>query len=198
MWAVVGLGNPGIQYAETRHNVGFLFVKTIAKNWKVKLRRRIYLSKAEYADRNGKKVLIALPQTYMNNSGAAVQAILTSGNVDPENLIVVYDDLDIPLGDIRVRKEGRAGSHKGMISIIDCIKTTCFPRIRIGIGPLKDDVDAAEYVLSHFGDDEKTKLEMSLPKAQDALNLILEGQIKQAMNKYNTRSRYETEDTSVH
>lgn len=196
MWAVVGLGNPGSQYAETRHNVGFLFIKRIAKTWKVKLRRKIYLSKAEYADIDGKEILLALPQTYMNNSGAAVQAILTSGKVKLENLIVVYDDLDIPLGDIRVRKEGSAGSHKGMISIIDHIKTIQFPRIRVGIGPLKDDMDAAEYVLSSFDENEKDELEISLPKAQDALNLILDGQIKQAMNKYNMRSRHETDGIS--
>ncbi len=197
MWALVGLGNPGKQYAETRHNVGFVFVKRIAKSWKVKLRRKIYLSKAEYAEIDGKKVLIALPQTYMNNSGAAVQSILSSGKVKPDNLIVVYDDLDIPLGDIRIRGEGSAGSHKGMISIIDKIKTIQFPRIRVGIGPLKNNMDAAEYVLSPFNDEEKAELEIALPKAQDALNLILDGDIEQAMNKYNTRSRSETDGVNV-
>lgn len=197
MWAVVGLGNPGIQYAETRHNVGFLFVKKIAKSWDVKLRRRIFLSKAAYSEMKGKKILLALPQTYMNNSGAAVREITTSGNVDPEHLIIVYDDLDIPLGDIRVRKEGSAGSHKGMISIIENIKTTRFPRIRVGIGPLRDGADAAEYVLSPFDEEEKPKLEIALPKAQDALNLILDGQIKQAMNEYNTRIQQEIGGTSV-
>ncbi|MBN2245004.1 MAG: aminoacyl-tRNA hydrolase [Candidatus Aminicenantes bacterium] len=197
MWALVGLGNPGKQYAETRHNVGFIFVKRIAKAWKIKLRRKIYLCKGEYAEIDSKKVLIALPQTYMNNSGVAVQAILSSGKVKPENLIVVYDDLDIPLGNIRIRDEGRAGSHKGMISIIEQIKTSQFPRIRVGIGPLRNNTETAEYVLSPFNEEEKAELEIALPKAQDALNLILDGQIKQAMNKYNTRSRPETEGIGV-
>ena len=197
MWAVVGLGNPGKQYAETRHNIGFLFVKRIAKSWAVKLRRSIFLSKAEYSNVRGKKILFALPQTYMNNSGAAVREITTSGHVDSEHLIIVYDDLDIPLGDIRVRPEGSAGSHKGMISIIEQIKTTHFPRIRVGIGPLRENIDAAEYVLSPFNKEEKPKLENALPKAQDALNLILDGQIKQAMNKYNTRVQEENGGTSV-
>lgn len=197
MWAVVGLGNPGRQYAETRHNVGFLFVRRIAKSGAVKLRRSIFLSKAEYSEINGKKILLALPQTYMNSSGAAVREITTSGNVEPEHLIIVYDDLDIPLGDIRVRPEGSAGSHKGMISIIEQIKTTHFPRIRVGIGPLGDETDAAEYVLSPFAEEEKQKLEIALPKAQDALNLILGGQIKLAMNKYNTRIQQEIGGTSV-
>ncbi len=187
MWAVVGLGNPGRRYAGTRHNVGFTFIKRLAKTWKIRLRKKIFHSKAGQGERKGERVLLALPMTYMNNSGLAVKEILKGRGVKSEHFIVVYDDLDIPLGEIRVRKKGGPGTHKGMSSIVQEIGTTEFPRIRIGIGPLSPDEDATEYVLSPFNEAEDPHLDKGLKKAQEALEMVLSGGMEKAMNLYNQR-----------
>lgn len=189
MWAVVGLGNPGKRYSNTRHNVGFAFIKRVAKEWKVKLRKRIFFSKAVDIERENVKILLAMPQTYMNNSGLAVKQILGGRGVKPEHLVVVYDDLDIPLGEIRIREKGGPGTHKGMGSIVQGIQTTEFPRIRIGVGPLLPDEDATDYVLSSFDKAEKSLLEESLKKAREALVMILSGEAEKAMNIFNQRGK---------
>ena len=189
MWAVVGLGNPGKAYAQTRHNVGSTFVRQVARDWGVRLRKRSFSSKIKWIEREGKKILLAAPQTYMNNSGLAVKHIVRSGGIALDRLVIVYDDLDIPLGDIRIRKEGGAGTHKGMRSIIGELGKVCFPRIRVGIGPLPSDVDATDFVLSAFSEEEKPLLKQGLDKARDALDLILAGKMESAMNLYNQRTQ---------
>lgn len=189
MWAVVGLGNPGRSYSQTRHNTGFFFIRQLAKAWNAKLRKKMYLSKAARVQRERSQVLLAMPHTYMNRSGLAVNRILREAGVQPEHLCIVYDDLDIPLGEIRIRKEGSAGTHKGMISIIKEIKTNRFPRIRIGIGPMTPDTEATDFVLSPFSRDEKRLLGESLQKGREALELILDGQIDKAMNAFNKKTR---------
>ena len=185
MWAVVGLGNPGRRYSGTRHNVGFTFVKKTAKEWKVKLRKKIFFSKAGEVKRNEEKILLALPQTYMNKSGLTVKKIMEGRDIKPEHLVVVYDDLDIPLGEIRIRKRGGPGTHKGMSSIVQEIQTKEFPRIRVGLGPLPANEDAADYVLSSFDKVEEPRLEEGLKKAREALEMILSGEMERAMNTYN-------------
>lgn len=187
MWAIVGLGNPGRRYSGTRHNVGFVFIKDLAKEWNIRLRKKIFLSKAIEVVKEKEKILLAKPLTFMNRSGLAVKQILEGRDIHPENMIVVYDDLDIPLGEIRVRKKGGAGTHKGMISVVGEIQTTTFLRVRIGIGPLPDDVDPVEYVLSPFENSEKPLLEEGLKKAREALDMILGGKTEKAMNIYNQR-----------
>jgi len=189
LWAVVGLGNPGKQYAQTRHNVGLTFVRQVAKAWGVRLRKTSFSSKTNWTERGGAKILLATPQTYMNSSGLAAQQIVASGGVALENLVIVYDDLDIPLGDIRIRKEGGAGTHKGMSSIVHELGSVEFPRIRIGIGPLPQDVDATDFVLSTFLDEEQPLLKHGLSKAENALNLILDEKMESAMNLYNKRTQ---------
>ena len=189
MWAVVGLGNPGRRYAGTRHNVGFICIKRLAKAWNIRLRKKIFHSKAVQVERKGERVLLALPLTYMNNSGLAVKEILKGRGVKPEHFIVVYDDLDIPLGEIRIRKKGGPGTHRGMSSIVQEIGTTEFPRIRIGIGPLSPDEDATEYVLSPFNREEDPHLDKGLKKAQEALEMVLSGGVEKAMNLYNQREK---------
>lgn len=148
MWAVIGLGNPGRRYAETRHNVGYSFVRKLARRLDVRLKKRKYGSKIAEVRRDEETLVLAQPQTYMNQSGLAVGEILGGYGIGPENIVVVYDDLDIPLGQIRVRKEGSAGTHKGLRSIIDEVGTRAFPRIRVGIGPLVEPGDATQFVLS--------------------------------------------------
>ena len=189
MWAVVGLGNPGRSFSETRHNVGSIFIKKVAKGWKVRLRKRIFSSKAAEVDRKGDKVLLGIPQTYMNRSGLAVKKIVEGRGINPGNLIIVFDDFDIPLGDVRIRKEGGTGTHKGMHSIVEELRTNKFPRIRIGIGPSAPVEDATEFVLSSFEKVEEPLLKESLRKAQEALEMMLDGEIEKAMSIYNQRQK---------
>jgi len=185
LWAVVGLGNPGKRYLRTRHNAGFLLVKKIAKAWEVRLRRRFYLCKGNRVTRSDGKILLAMPQTYMNRSGKAVKRILEGGETVLSNLLIVYDDLDLPLGNIRVRKDGSGGTHQGMRSVVRALESTEFPRIRVGIGPLPEDRDAADFVLSPFREEEWPLLNRSLDRACAALDLILADDIEKAMNLYN-------------
>jgi len=189
VWAVVGLGNPGRRYSGTRHNAGFLFVRSMAKTWKIRLKKRRFSSKIGEVERKSEKIMLALPQNYMNNSGVAVKQILTGRNIRPEKLIVVYDDMDIPLGEIRIRKAGGAGTHKGMGSVVREIETTEFPRMRVGIGPLPPGEDAVDYVLSAFEKREIPLLVEGLKKAREALELILTGSVEEAMNTYNQRGK---------
>jgi PTH1 family peptidyl-tRNA hydrolase len=171
-----------------------LFVKKVAKHWNTRLRKRAYSSKIAYVDVEGEKILLALPQTYMNLCGIAVKQIVDSGGVKLENLVVAYDDLDIPLGEIRVRKEGGAGTHKGMISVVHELAGSKFPRIRIGIGPLPPDKEATDYVLTHVGDDQVPLLDRGLEQAQEALRYILKGKTETAMNLFNQRVRSESDE----
>jgi len=189
LWIVVGLGNPGRRYSQTRHNAGFMFIKRLAKEWKIKLKKKNSLLKAGEVMKSNERVLIAVPQTFMNQSGLAVRKIMNESRVSSERFIVVYDDIDLPLGEIRIRKEGGAGTHKGMISVVQEIETTKFPRIRLGIGSQPSDEDATHYVLSSFEKREKILLEKSLGKAQEALEIILAGEIDKAMNIYNARKK---------
>ena len=185
MWAVIGLGNPGKRYIHTRHNVGFFFVKRVAKSWEIKLRKRSCSSKTVLTEQHGEQILLVLPQTYMNNSGVAVKCVLESRGVAPDNLLVVYDDLDLPLGEIRIRTSGGPGTHNGMNSIVREIQTTQFPRMRVGIGPLTPDEAATDFVLAPFEEEESSLLNRSLNTAQKALDLILNGNIEKAMNQFN-------------
>lgn len=185
MWAVVGLGNPGLKYARTRHNAGVLFVRALARAWGTKLRKRRHLSKLILAEHRQESVLLAIPQTYMNASGQAVARLLANYHVKPENALIVFDDFELPLGGIRIRKEGTAGSHKGMASVIQEVGTTRIPRLRIGIGPLPEETDPVEFVLSPFNPEERRLLDQSLIRAQGALELILGDGIEQAMNSFN-------------
>ena len=187
MWVVAGLGNPGRKYSQTRHNAGFIFVKQLAREWNVKLKRKKYFVKAGDLNKPEERVVLVLPLTYMNRSGSAIREVLEKRNISPEKLVVVYDDLDIPLGFIRVRKEGGPGSHKGLNSIVQELATTKFSRIRLGIGSLSHNEDTTNFVLSSFNKDEKLLFEGSLKKAKDAVEMILAGEIDKAMNLYNTK-----------
>jgi len=186
---VVGLGNPGRRYAQTRHNAGFLFIRQLARGWKVKVKKRRFQAKIAEVERPQGKILLAMPQTMMNLSGLAVKRIVEGRKIRLENLVVVYDDLDIALGDIRVRKEGSAGTHKGMTSVMQELGSGTFPRIRVGIGPLPAGADAAEYVLSPFDLEERLLIDQALLRAEEALGLILEGEIEEAMSRFNQKVR---------
>jgi PTH1 family peptidyl-tRNA hydrolase len=162
-----------------------MFIKRLARDRDVKVKKRRFLSKTAEVEIGQERTVLAMPQTFMNRSGEAVRALLDGTGIETGKLVVIYDDIDLPLGQIRVRKEGGAGTHKGMISIIEEIETTRFPRIRVGIGPFPDSADRVDYVLSPFAHSEKELLEKSLERAGQALALIISGHIDQAMNSYN-------------
>lgn len=187
MWIVVGLGNPGRRYSRTRHNAGFLFIKKLAREWKVKLKRKKYLAKAGEVVKSDERVRLVIPQTFMNESGKVVSEIMDELRISPENFVIIYDDLDIPVGEIRVRKEGGPGTHRGMNSIVRELESTKFPRIRLGIGSSLSENDVTSFVLSSFNKEEKHLLQKSLEKAQEALEMILAGEIEKAMNIYNKK-----------
>jgi PTH1 family peptidyl-tRNA hydrolase len=187
LWLVVGLGNPGDEYAATRHNAGFMLVDRLARAWGVELRGRLFKARTALARRGGDEIFLVEPKTFMNRSGSAVRQAMAGKDVPAERLVVAYDDLDIPLGEIRVRKKGRPGTHKGMISIAGEIRTDEFPRIRIGIGPCPAGRDAADYVLEPFRRDERPLVDKSLEEAAEALEMILDGRIDRAMTRFNRR-----------
>jgi PTH1 family peptidyl-tRNA hydrolase len=187
VWAVVGLGNPGRQYVHTRHNAGFSLLRRLAKAWNVRMKKTAFRSKITYVEREGKTILLAMPQTYMNQSGLAVKQIVDSGGVNLTHLVLVYDDLDIPLGEIRIREEGGSGTHKGMRSVIEVLNSQRFTRVRIGIGPLPPDSEATEFVLSPFSAEERPSFERGLEMAEKALEYILDGQTERAMTLFNQR-----------
>jgi len=187
VWLVVGLGNPGSEYAGTRHNAGFMVVQRLGQRWNLKFERRACSSRLTETRRGRTKIILALPQTFMNQSGLAVQSLLSTYKIKPENLLVIYDDLDLPLGEIRIRPQGSPGSHKGMKSIVEVLGTTLFPRVRLGIGPRPESVEAADYVLSQFSVEEKPKIKEAVEKACQAVEMIVAGRLAEAMNTFNRR-----------
>lgn len=187
MWLVVGLGNPGSEYAGTRHNAGFMVVQRLGQRWNLKFERRACSSRLTETRRGRTKIILALPQTFMNQSGLAVQSLLSTYKIKPENLLVIYDDLDLPLGEIRIRPQGSPGSHRGMKSIVEVLGTTLFPRVRLGIGPRPESVEAADYVLSQFSVEEKPKIKEAVEKACQAVEMIVAGRLAEAMNTFNRR-----------
>jgi PTH1 family peptidyl-tRNA hydrolase len=180
---IVGLGNPGLKYEQTRHNVGFMFVDRLAENFKATFvldkQKEAYIAEI-YID--GKKHLLVKPVTYMNNSGNAVNKVLNYWNIDPSELIVVYDDMDLEVGKIRIRKFGSAGGHNGMKSIIAHIQTQDFKRIRIGIGRSFDNI---EHVLGKFKPSERPLIEEAISMAPTLMFDYLAKGVDFLMNRYN-------------
>lgn len=186
LYIVAGLGNPGLKYRYTRHNAGFMAVDILAEKLEIKMtmakHKGIY-GAGHYLDN---RIIIVKPQTYMNNSGESIRDFLNWYGVSPERLIVVYDDLDLPAGKIRVRRKGSAGSHKGMKSIIYHINTDDFPRIRIGIGASPEGMETVDYVLSKFREEEYETMKESITEAADAAMMILRAGIDKTMATHNS------------
>lgn len=187
MKLIVGLGNPGIFYANTRHNIGAMAVNALAKASKVSLRReRMFPARTARTFFETEAVTLAVPLTYMNLSGAAVAPLVRHLRVSLPDLIVVYDDLDLDMGTLRLRPSGSAGGHNGMKSIIAALGTGEFPRLRIGIGrPASREADVARYVLSSFGRRDKKTLEQTIHNACDCLQAWAVEGTTRCMNIYN-------------
>jgi PTH1 family peptidyl-tRNA hydrolase len=184
MKAIVGLGNPGPEYAGTRHNVGFVVVDEVARRWDVRL--KAWKGIARLAMVSSRGALLAEPQTFMNASGDAVARLLAFHRVDPAEVLVVVDDVQLPLGRLRLRREGSAGGHNGLKSIIQQIGTG-FPRLRIGIGRGDPLWDLADHVLAPFRPDERAAMEQALTRAADAVETFVDEGIGAAMNRFNVR-----------
>ncbi len=185
MFIIVGLGNPGDKYSTTKHNIGFITAEYLAKQNDIMINKK--KCKALYGEGTiaGEKVVIAKPQTYMNLSGESVIELLNWYKAPISNLIVIYDDIDIDVGKIRIRPKGSSGTHNGMKSIIYLSKSDDFPRVRVGIGKPPEKMDLANYVLSKFSEQEKPLTRESIEKASMAIEEIIRNGINASMNKYN-------------
>ncbi len=183
---IVGLGNPGAEYAHTRHNVGFWTIDLLAKRHGIALKTRRYHSKLGVGQIHGVAVALAKPQTYMNLSGEAARALLHAYHLKPEQMLIVFDDIWLEPGVVRVRAKGSAGGHNGMKSIIGEVGTEAFPRVRIGVGQPPENIDLADYVLSEPSPDERERLLHAVQRAADACEAWLTEPIEQVMSRYNT------------
>ncbi len=183
---VVGLGNPGAEYSAHRHNIGFRVVDTLARAHGLTFSRQKGAKARVALGQIGKRrVLLAKPETYMNMSGRAVSRLRRPFDIAPERILVVYDDLDLPLGRLRLRPEGGSGGHKGMHSIIHSLGTQGFPRLRIGIGRPPGRLDPADFVLRPFSRDEESSLEEVLEAASAAIECWIVDGITVAMDRFN-------------
>jgi peptidyl-tRNA hydrolase, PTH1 family len=183
---IVGLGNPGIEYQFTPHNLGFLTIDVLANDIGVEVRNRNCRALTARAVIEEQQVLLAKPETYMNLSGMAVRELVEKYEADPgKDLIVVYDELDLPLGRIRIRQRGSSAGHNGMESIIGALGTQEFLRVRLGVGPEKKVSDGAKYLLSPFRKAQLKVLDEILDAASDAVRVILKAGPAAAMNRFN-------------
>jgi len=183
---IVGLGNPGREYASTRHNIGFMTLERLAKrlalNWEVNKKFTAHLAKGSHGD---KTLLFCKPQGYMNLSGKTVAPLARYYQVPAERVMVVLDDLDLPLGTLRMRPSGGTGGHRGLKSIRDCLGTGDFPRLRLGIGRPAPARGVSGFVLGKFSEDETGQLSMVLEKTADQLECWMRQGLQAAMNNYN-------------
>ena len=186
MYIIAGLGNPGRQYAGTRHNMGFNVVTRIADDYKMQITIKEHKALCAKGFIGGKKVLLALPQTYMNLSGESIRELVNYYKIDPETeLMVIYDDISMDVGRTRMRAKGSAGGHNGIKNIIAELGTDVFPRMKVGVGEKPKGWDLADYVLGRFSDEENEVMRRMLAKGSDACrDFILYG-IQEAMNRYN-------------
>ena len=185
---IVGLGNPGAQYLHTRHNAGFLAIDYICNKYGARVNKSAHKGLVGEVTISGKRVLLVKPQTFMNLSGECVRAVLDYYKISPDNLIIIYDDISLDVGRLRVRRDGSAGGHNGIKSILEHLGTKTFPRIKIGVGQKPHpDYDLASWVLSEFKDDELKALEGAFPTVCEGIEKILTSSIDDAMQICNKK-----------
>ena len=185
-YIVVGLGNSGREYENTRHNAGFITIDILAEKIGVKIDRIKYKSLCATCTINEKKVLLMKPSTYMNRSGLAVTEAMNFYKIPPEKVIVIFDDISLDVGKLRIRRKGSDGGHNGIKNIIYLSGSDKFPRIKIGVGSKPDKWDLADWVLSSFSSDEYNNLTIAAEKAVSAVELIINDEIDKAMNLFNS------------
>ena len=183
MFLIVGLGNPGLQYENTRHNIGFKVIDNIAKEYNIEINRQKF--KGVYGEGfiNGEKVILLKTSTYMNLSGESIREVVDFYKLTCEDIVVIYDDISLDVGRLRIREKGSAGGHNGIKSIIAHLGTDVFPRIKVGVG--QPNVDLVNYVLGKFTDKEMEVLSESIDASTKAVSEIIKDDVKSAMNKFN-------------
>jgi len=188
MYLIFGLGNPGSRYQFTRHNIGFMVLEKIATQWEVELKQKSFDALWNSGKVAGLNVLLAMPQTYMNLSGNAVRKLLAYFKADVNNLIVIHDDLDLPFGTVRLKTGGGNAGHKGLKSIVTCLGSADFMRVRLGIGKPSDKSRIEDYVLERFESKEASELQQIIQLAADAaIDIVISG-MQTAMAKYHTKN----------
>lgn len=188
MYIIVGLGNPGRQYAHTRHNVGFDTIDELADRYHISVDTKKHKALYGKGMIEGNRVILAKPQTFMNLSGESVRELIDFYKIDEtKELIVIYDDISLEPGQLRLRTKGSAGGHNGIKNIIAHLGGQEFKRVKVGIGEKPRGYDLADYVLSHFSKEEKEHIEEALKRAREAVVKILEGDMDAAMNEYNKK-----------
>mgnify|MGYP001184750061 FL=1 len=188
MFLIVGLGNPTKQYEKTRHNIGFDVMDALADKYNISISENKHKALCGKGVIEGMKVVLAKPQTYMNLSGESVAELVNYYKIDEEHeLLVIYDDISLDVGQLRIRKKGSAGGHNGIKNIIANLGTDVFPRIKIGVGEKPKKYDLADYVLGHFSKEDRELMEDGYDRADHAVGMILNGEIEAAMNQYNRK-----------
>ena len=185
MYLIVGLGNPEPEYSKTRHNMGVDVINAISKKYNIEVNKKDFEGLYGIGEIEGKKVILLKPQTYMNESGKSIIKVKNFYKINPENIIVIYDDIDLEVGVVKLRKKGGAGTHNGMKSVIENLGTDGFPHIRIGTGkPIFKEL-LIPHVLEKLNDEKYKELKPSIEKAMEASIEIIKSNIDMAMNKYN-------------
>lgn len=186
-YVIAGLGNPGMEYEGTRHNAGFFTIDTLASQLGAEINRLKFKGKTAEVTIGDKRCLLLKPTTYMNNSGESIVQALEFYKIDAENLIVIYDDISLAPGKLRIRRKGSHGGHNGMRSIIELTGRDDFPRIKMGVGKKPHpDYDLAKWVLGKFGKEDSAKLQAAAENACECIKLMVQGKTDEAMNKYNS------------
>jgi PTH1 family peptidyl-tRNA hydrolase len=187
MYIIIGLGNPTAQYQATRHNVGWDAITRLSDDFSISMDSKKHKAICGKGYIEGEKVVLAQPITYMNLSGESVRELVDFYKVSPEEIIVIYDDISLDVGQLRIRKKGSAGGHNGIKSIISHLGTEEFMRIKVGVGDKPKDWDLADYVLSRFQTEEQPLIKEALKDASDACKMIITDGIDAAMNQYNRK-----------
>ena len=186
MYVITGLGNPTLKYSKTRHNVGFDTIDVLAKKYGIKVKKKQFKALTGEGFIGGEKVILVKPMTYMNNSGEAVSEIVKYYKIDPDmELIIISDDLNLDVGVLRIRAKGSAGGHNGLKSIIKCVGTESFDRVRIGVGKVPAGTDVITHVLTRFSRADRAIVKESFEVAADAIVSIISDGIDKTMSKYN-------------
>lgn len=195
MFLIAGLGNPGRQYEMTRHNIGFEVIDYISKEYKIKVNKIKHKALIGEGVLQGERVLLAKPQTFMNLSGESVRDICEYYKIAAEKIIVIYDDISLPSGSVRIRAKGSAGGHNGMKSIIYQLQTDEFMRLRIGVGaPKHEDYDLKDYVLGRFGAEEADDIISAVKLCPDALAVMMRDGAQAAASKFNRTVKKEADE----
>lgn len=185
MRVIFGLGNPGKDYEQSRHNVGFRVIDRLCREHRIKLNKYLYQAWIGEGKIGGKQVLLAKPLTFVNAAGLSLFQIKQKYEINLENIIIISDDMDLELGKLRLARKGGDGGHKGLKSVIDSLQTEEFPRLKLGVGRPEKEMDSSEYVLGEFTSREKKIIEEAIKRASQAVEMVIEQDIDEAMRHFN-------------